>query len=169
MSDDHDEDHDLCLPLGVRIAGWIWIGIGGLMLAVTLVMVVSGGIFNVGALTFCGIWLLAIAFCAAVAGIRTVRGTAEDTIGNGIASIALGIVELVLAFAIGLYGRAGPGGLGEALLFGGLLATQGLLLLAAGTLALCEHRNYQNWRAANRPHEAVDDATAARGARTEDP
>lgn len=61
-----------------------------------------------------GIWCvgfigLAFVFC----GYQTVNGTAKDTLGNGVGSIILGSLYLVLAVAVGAFGLLGNNAAGQ--------------------------------------------------------
>jgi hypothetical protein len=155
MSTDLDED-DTRFPLGVRIAGWIWIGVGGVTMVGTGLMSAAAMYWGAGGFIACGCWIFAIALWAFVAGIRTVRGIGEDMLEFGIVSIPLGFLELVLALAIAAFSRPGPGDVEAVLFVGGLFATQGILLLAAGVLALSGRGQYRDWQAANRAVEPAD-------------
>ena len=117
----------------VRAAGIIWVIIGPPMLLVTvglflLTITVGGGVGGAGLIlmlvtildgVFGGVFLNA--------GVTTVRGTANATLGNGIGSVVFGVPL---------------GGLSLSLNRG----TAGVALLVAGILALAGRRKYQAWQ-----------------------
>jgi hypothetical protein len=81
-------------------------------------------------------------------GVQSIRGTASDTLGNGIGSILLGLLCLscggsdLLSVASGVGGRPIAVGVTSAAV--NLLA--GVGLLAAGVLALVGRSEYMAWK-----------------------
>ncbi len=99
--------------------------VGGLVEGALLAMVIYG--------------LIAAAFL--FVGVQSVRGTARDTLGNGVGSIILGVLGLGvvgLNAAIGQYLQAAG------------VVVGAVLLLTAGILALVGRSPYKLWRRAQR-------------------
>jgi hypothetical protein len=172
--DDYDDEDDLeddrrasgrpSFPGIVRAAGIIWIGVGAIGLINTIATLAlaganqgPGGPSNV----CCGAGI-AIAFL--LVGFQTVKGTAKDTLGNAIGSIALGLLQLGLAAVIGLGGAilganagANPGANANGLPAAVLVVTavivglMGATLILAGILALMGRARYREWRQAHFP------------------
>ena len=121
------------MPGSVKTAAILWIVFGGLGLLGQLMSLASGGFGTRGILGL----VISVAFV--VAGIQTISGKAKDTLGNGIGSIVLGGLALLLimlaAAAVGLHWTV--------LL--GMLNSGGLVL--AGILALVGRAAYREWRA----------------------
>jgi hypothetical protein len=163
-SSDYDDDEDrprrsaTAFPMGVRVAGIIWIAFGALGLigqAINLVISLGQAAAAAGggpggspyAGVGCGI-LFALAFL--FVGIQTVKGTAKSTLGNGIGSIVFAVLYLICG--IGL--MAGGGFLPAAaestmlIILGLIVIVQGLALLTAGALALMGKSAYEEWRVA---------------------
>jgi Na+/phosphate symporter len=86
--------------------------------------------------------LLVGASIFAYVGSQTVRGKAKDTLGNGIGSIAFGLLGLTDAIQK-LSALTADGD--QARAFGNMLA--GLILLVAGVIALIGRSSYKRWRA----------------------
>jgi hypothetical protein len=144
------------IPLAVRTAGIIWIVVGSLiLLAGVVVLLVSMGTVaaNKGLAArggdtayFVGVILGQLAGVACVAlfgaaflfvGVKSVTGTAGDTLGNGIGSIVFG--------ALNLGGAALFAGAGRFIQSGVSLIYAGCLI-AAGVLALVGRADYKEWR-----------------------
>ena len=152
-----DTAYRRAFPRLVTVAGSIWLSLGGgiLLLALLgLTVYVAGSELSrlavgVGCCASLIVALFGVTFL--VAGVRTVRGTAPDTLANGIASILLGALFAVLAL---LEMQARRPRAGELLLaiVGFILAG---VLMAAGILALGGRRDYQAWQHA-RPSPLVD-------------
>jgi hypothetical protein len=154
---DYDSGPEPPYPPTVTTAGVIWIVYGCLMLlysAASLILTfayqavnakgqASGAEYAAGGL--CGLTVIAL-FAAAFlfVGVQSVRGTANDTLGNGIGSIL---------FA-GLYfgGAAVMIALGQVIPVAAPLLG-GVLLLAAGVLALVGRGPYRQWRYAQRAQQ----------------
>lgn len=152
-------------PPLVMIAGVIWIGFGALGLIGTVVSIgmagaqaQQGGAGNAGS-GCCG-GLIAIAFL--VCGYQTVKGTARDTLGNGIGSLLLGGLYLLLAGLVGFGGFLLGGGNQQnnakadelkvvIAITGAILGVMGMLLVVAGILALAGRSAYREWREASAP------------------
>jgi hypothetical protein len=151
-------------PTVVMVAGVIWIIVGAVALVnVVLTLALAGA--NAAAQpgqpggqtggVCCGL-LVGIAFL--VCGIQTVKGTAKDTLGNGIGSILIGGFYLVVGLGLGLLGALGGAGAGQnpnlAPLAGVLLIAMviaggiGAALVLAGILALVGRGAYREWRRA---------------------
>lgn len=82
-------------------------------------------------------------------GNQSVRGTAHDTLGNGIGSILFALFYLAAAAAqavAGMIAQGGVNGLGGAMLF------------AAGVLALVGRSDYKRWRKAQKERAAREAA-----------
>jgi hypothetical protein len=150
------------IPGAVRAAGIIWIVFGGLILlnfVVQLLVLLTvnpqgqrGGAFVAG--NFCGVLFMGLVGGAFVnAGIQSLSGAAKDTLGNGIGSIAFGVIIGGLAgvLLIGILGATAAGAQpGElmwivvlALLINSLAA---IGLLVAGILALVGREGYREYR-----------------------
>jgi hypothetical protein len=172
---EYDEEEDLperefrvraALPASVRAAGIIWIVFGGLLVvSVVLMLAQAGGAAAAGgpkeaapaaAGGVCGALLVGLFAAAFIfVGVQSVKGTARDTLGNGIGSIVFGLLNLgwglVLAglAAVLAGGRANAGW--AAVLAGSISAVTGVALLVAGVLALVGRGDYRAWRQAQRP------------------
>jgi hypothetical protein len=147
-------------PRTVRIAGFVWIFFGGLVLlgaALSLVMtaVVASGRAPEAAGGVCAVvFALFIGGVFVFVGIQSVQGTARDTLGNGIGSLIFGLIYLGygVVMVLGGVAAAGTGLPGGAVLaiFGGVFVLGGAGLLAAGVLALVGRQDYKAWRRAQR-------------------
>lgn len=133
------------LPGIVLAAGIIWIIIGApivlFMLIPLLLAVLFGQLGGAGGALILITGLIA-AFGAVfiTVGVKTIRGTAADTLGNGIGSIIFGLLM---------------GGLSLDLQHGGA----GLALIVAGVLALVGRAGYLAWQASrDRPRRAFNTA-----------
>jgi hypothetical protein len=142
-------------PKVVRIAGVIWIVFGSLILlnsAVNLLVTFStaaGGGAQTGDRVFVALLAMLIGAVFIHAGLQSTRGTAKDTLGNGIGSIIFagliggaGVLLLLGSLVVG-----GTVGLIGAVL-GGINLLNGVGLLAAGVLALLGRHAYKAWRRA---------------------
>lgn len=140
-------------PIAVKLAGIAWIGFGAVeWIAVILALAQSGANQGAGGrpqpLTPCCPGLVGLAFL--VCGYQTVTGKTKDTLGNSIGSILLGLLQLAVGVAIGLFGvaannRNNDGGLMGAVL-AAILGLLGAGLIAAGVLALVGRSAYRDWR-----------------------
>jgi hypothetical protein len=161
-NDFEDEDDEFRpepdFPATVTVAGIIWIVIGGLSILQLLLMLVlpaampqakarpaDQGQENVqrvakGVGLCCGS-LIGGAFI--FVGAQSVRGTANDTLGNGIGSIVLGILQLAYS-AIAALVRVSF----LDLAIGCIL---GIGLLVAGVIALLGRSDYKAWRESQMP------------------
>jgi hypothetical protein len=155
--DDEDEEDDAdaeptAFPITVTLAGIGWIVFGSLILIGLIFMLLgmfvfagaqkngaeAGGVIG-GAL--CG-GLIGGLFGAAFifVGVQSVRGTANDTLGNGVGSIIFAFLDFGLA---ALNAAENP-------LQSGIYGLCGFGLLAAGILALIGRSQYKAWRKAER-------------------
>jgi hypothetical protein len=146
----------------VSIAAITWIVFGCLILisgAINLVMQMTvlaapGKVANPGvaaASGTCGVVIIVLFGAAFLfVGVQSIRGTASDTLGNGIGSIIFGVLNLSCGGSalVGLSGgmvRGGPAaivvGIGAAINVLG-----GLALLTAGVLALIGRSQYLAWK-----------------------
>ena len=142
--------HELERPIAATVASIIWIAFGcfsllgaGLMMAGFLMVgAADGPVRLIFALL---IVLIPCSFAAAFifVGVQTVRRKARDTIGNGIGSIAIGLLYFapMLKRSDSVQGvRAAQG-----------LAFLAALLVVAGILALAGRSRYKAWRKAQIP------------------
>jgi hypothetical protein len=143
-------------PRSVTAAGFIWIAVGSLILLV-LPLLVLMAFLVVGREQFAGVLIgsvVAALFSALIAGvflfvgIQTLRGTARDTLGNGIGSIIFGCLSL-LSCAV----RIATGDL----LRGVVSLIWACMFLTAGILALVGRAEYRDWR--NAKQRALSDQT----------
>lgn len=151
-------------PTAVRIAGVIWIVFGGLFLlnaALNLLLSmgrqgqegpqVAGGL--------CGM-VLGMLFGAVFihVGVQSIRGTAVDTLGNAIGSIAFGLLVGGLG-TLGVISTLALGGQEKTvilLIVGAVNLLVALGLLTAGVLALMGRAQYRIWRRASKPRISRD-------------
>jgi hypothetical protein len=145
-------------PVTVTIAGIAWIAFGGLillnLLVVLLILFVAAagqqgggrGAFVAGGV--CGALLLGLFGAVFIhVGVQSVRGTARDTLGNGIGSIIFGVLNLGAGAA-----QAGAAQVGAAqVIQAGVGFLAGAGLIAAGVLALVGRNDYKAWRQAQNP------------------
>jgi hypothetical protein len=110
-------------------AGWIWILHGAICFAMTPLAIPTGRGSSVGLVLIMGIGAALF-----YVGIRTVKGRAEDTLGNGIGSIVVGILE-----------NGPPSGIHAGLTLATLHVFAWSLILA-GLLALIGRDKYKTWR-----------------------
>ncbi len=157
--DDYGPDSEFLtaapFPGTVLAAGVIWIVYGCLVFLDLVVVLLA--IFAVAANakgdaagavvagTLCGLAFVGLIGAAFLfVGVQSVRGTARDTLGNGVGSIILGL--------LGLGGVALYASLGQFIPAGGA-AVGGGLLLTAGVLALVGRSPYKLWRMAQRDQQ----------------
>jgi hypothetical protein len=170
--DDWDESSARrAVPSLVRTAGIIWIVFGSLMLlnaAVNLVLAGMNGT-NIGGVA-CGA-LFGIAFV--FVGVQSVKGTAKDTLGNGIGSLVIGVLNAGVGALMLIGGLALSSGavaappqaagqpamqqLGLIAVIGGAVSIfAGLGLILAGVLALMGRTDYKVYRRAGRRPDPDD-------------
>lgn len=144
-------------PRTVHIAGVIWIVFGSLILVnaainllLTFGMAAGGGAQAAGGMSSVLIGVLVGAVFIHV-GVQSTRGTAKDTLGNGIGSIIFGLLNggLGALLLVGAVAAEGTAGLIAGIL-GGVSILGGIGLLAAGVLALVVREEYRAWRRAQR-------------------
>jgi hypothetical protein len=152
-------------PPLVTAAGWIWIAFGVmflLSLMVSLAMTFAlgmranseetgahfaGGICGLGCVGLFGAAFLFV-------GVQSIRGTARDTLGNGVGSIVFG----------GLYfGFAAVMTVGGQIIPAGIVGVGFIMLLLAGIFALMGRGQYKLWRKAQK--DEVEREAASRRAR----
>jgi hypothetical protein len=167
-SDDfEDEPYDrgrVPFPGVVKAAGVIWIGVGSLSLINMMATFALAG-QNPGAAnpaSGCCPGLIGLAFL--VCGYQTVTGKATDTLGNGVGSMVLGLLQLGIAALVGLGGALlGQNGGAQApqalppvvfLVIAGFVGVLGATLVLAGVLALSGRSAYREWRRENAPQRA---------------
>jgi hypothetical protein len=155
MPDEPNRDEtDAPLPSSVKVAGITWIAIGCfsvLNAALTLALSAAsapGGVcpgligFLVG-----GVFIHA--------GLQTVRGTARDTLGNGVGSLFFGLLNLgvgLMLVGVGLAGQEQGSGIAVVAAVAGVVSVlAGISLLAAGVLALVGRSQYRAWLQAQKP------------------
>ncbi len=166
MPDGHDyQDQDAprepVFPTTVTMAGVGWIAFGALillqllaLLALTFLVAQAGpDAARRGAVggALCGAVLGG--FFGAVfihVGVGSIKGTAKDTLGNGVGSIIFGLMN----FGAGVVQLAGPDGADDSgaarFIFIGLYFLAGVGLIAAGALALAGRAQYKAWRKARK-------------------
>ncbi len=162
--DDDDVDDDLPYvksvryPAMIRVAAIVWILFGCLILVnggVSLIVqftmqaqngpAAAGGAAIGGACGMAVVLLFGVGFI--LVGVQTLRGTAADTLGNGIGSIVFGLLNL----------GCGGAALTSGLVAGGQAAIMGLIsgvisliagvgLVAAGIVVLVGRTSYLAWR-----------------------
>jgi hypothetical protein len=130
----------------------IWIVVGSLIIVNALVAMLPvsdlGGFYCIGCLTAV---LILCGGAFILVGIQTIRGTARDTLSNGIGSIImafiyLGVLALQVLMLITVAKRLG-------VLEGiqsGFGFINGVGLLVAGVLALVGRSDYRGWRQAHK-------------------
>ena len=102
MSTDPNEDDEVPFPLAVKIAGWIWIFVGGLNALVTLLSLVLMRGVDVSRVYFAYFFAFLFAIVG-VAGFETIRGLPRDIRPHGIGSIALALTLLPLFIVLGIF------------------------------------------------------------------
>lgn len=156
MNDDFDPslkpiDGLPSFPPLVKIAGVAWIVFGILILLESVVLflvsfVLSGRGPRQGDAepnVFVAVFVALFGAAFLHVGVQSVRGTARDTLGNGIGSIVFGLFSGLSAL--------GTLAAGQFVQFGiNLLAGGGLL--AAGILALIGRSDYKVWRKASKSY-----------------
>jgi hypothetical protein len=126
------------MPWGTRTAGIIWIVFGSLILlqVLTNMVLVSGGGLE-GMVLVLLLLRGAFGFVFLTVGITTVKGDANDTLGNGIGSIGIAVILIgVLSFV------SEPESL-MSLIGSAIIAC---LLFLAGVFALIHRREFLAWK-----------------------
>jgi hypothetical protein len=149
---DRDRDHGPPYPSQLTIAGYLWIAFGLLILVsgvyffIQLQNVPRGGAEAVGGT----IGIILVALFGAIfihVGIQSINGTARDTLGNGIGSLVLAMLQFggaALLFNHGLTLRAS------------LNCLCGAGLLIAGVLAILARADYLDWKKHNKGNRSSD-------------
>jgi hypothetical protein len=143
-------------PKSVHTAGVIWLVFGALILIASAINLLTasstpGGETRVGGIA----GAIFNAFIGAVfvhVGVQSMRGTAKDTLGNGIGSLIFGLLAggygaLLLLAAVAVGGL--PGGT-ILWVLAGIQIICTVALLAAGILALVGRADYKAWRRAEK-------------------
>ena len=138
-------------PMAVTLAGLAWIAFGALILFNLVILLAS--VLSLSAQVqaeergaavaggFCGGLMLALFGAVFIhVGIQSVRGTARDTLGNGIGSILFGLINFVSAAVQSNAGHGIQAGIGVLI---------GTGLVTAGVLALMGRTDYKAWRQAD--------------------
>jgi hypothetical protein len=136
----------------VQIAGWIWLVIGSLSLFTNLLTFVLTAPQGAGSPLFGAI--IGAVFCHV--GLQSVQGKAKDTLGNGIGSLILGLLQggLGIFLAVGAPLLVGQNVLIAGIL-GGIAILGGSGLIAAGVLALIGRKRYKAWRRAQNARDKL--------------
>ena len=156
------------VPKLVRTAGIIWIIFGGLMLVTAVGSMGMMGMAGNGAQGSCnGIVGILFGIAFLFVGVQSIKGTAKDTLGNGIGSIVIGALNAgVGVFAIigglALYSvlaaSAAPAPVALVLIVAGAVnILSGVGLIVAGTLALMGRAEYKAYRHGGRRRDPIDD------------
>jgi len=139
-----DDEAEWVYPTSVTIAGIVWIVFGGIILVNVLVLLLmprwqreAAMIGGASARFFRDLFGAAFIYV----GVQSVRGTARDTLGNGIGSIVFGLLKLVWG---GLQASDGEN------IQAGIGFLAGAALIAAGVLALIGRSKYKAWRRAEK-------------------
>jgi len=153
------EESAVPYPKTVQVAGAVWI-IYGIVALVNLAFLI---LFIVGAgeekpdadreaqkaaiaLATCfGMFQALIGLVFIHVGIQSIRGTARDTLGNGIGSLLFGLINLAQGGRLGMAGD---------FVLAGFYFLFGVLLIGAGVLALAGRREYRQWREASQVYQA---------------
>jgi hypothetical protein len=160
VEDDYRTRERAEYPRSVLAAGVFWIVLGSLIVlnaAANVALSLAVGVVNqgnqaAGACPAVCSSLFGIAFL--FVGVQSVKGTARDTLGNGIGSIGIGVLNLGfggIMIALALSGPAQPQAALVAWIAGGVSIFAGLGLVGAGVLALVGRTGYRVWREENYP------------------
>jgi hypothetical protein len=141
-------------PTSITAAGIIWIIFGGLLLVnlvihLFLLGLVAAGAAPAEAVAVSGNCFTLIATLFAVpflyVGVLSVKGTARDTLGNSIGSLAFGVINVGFGWA----------GLLEGSVASLINLGTGIGLVVAGILTFRGRADYQAWRRAHRPPQKL--------------
>jgi FtsH-binding integral membrane protein len=142
-------------PSGVRAAARIWMIMGILLLlALAFLLVVTlGGPASAREASpsmFTVIWRALFCIVLVVVGRQTSKGTAIDTMANGVASLVLGLATLVVAYMQASV-FTGPAHLPDPVMLAYLVGAVigglgGIALVVAGLLAINGRDAYLAWR-----------------------
>jgi hypothetical protein len=148
------EDVPVRFPPVVKVAGWLWIGLGAFLIIGTMIgMANPRGNAARGNPMPCWGGVVGVVFV--ICGHHTVTGKARDTLGNGAGSILLGILQLTVAtlIASGMFkpgqGANAQGRPEEVAVV--VIAVVGAILFVAGVLALIGRSAFREWRHENTP------------------
>lgn len=151
------------LPSTVYAAGVVWIVFGCLILLNSLVTLFVPAPQpqpgeNQPAPNVCPV-LIGVLFGVVFihVGLQSVKGTAKDTLGNGIGSIVIGLGNGGFGALMVVGGLALGGTVGLiACVGGGISVLCGLGLLTAGALALVGRADYKAWRRSEKAARAPE-------------
>jgi hypothetical protein len=142
-------------PSGVRAAARIWTIMGVLQLltlAFVLVVTLGGPASAQKAAPHVTQVLLGVLFGVVLlmAGRQTKRGTATDTMGNGVGSLLIGLLNLAYAYMLSK-ALADASSLPEPVVLASMVGAAvgglgGLALVVAGALAISGRDDYRAWR-----------------------
>jgi hypothetical protein len=142
MTTDFDEDGSPPLPVAVRIAGWIWVGVGGLMLMLMSVLCVVAVLLGELRPVVFSIPFGVMSALLLRGGVQLVQAKIEDPAWVGIASLALGLFYLSLSAFFCWLLLTTPARKSVSMNLIGAFTIQGTLIFAAGVLALVGRRQY---------------------------
>jgi hypothetical protein len=160
---------NLRFPTLVKIAGLIWVVCGGTILLIgaanlwlSLHPTTAGGARAALVVAFLQLFGLLVGVLFLIVGVRSIRGSAQDTLGNGIGSIGLSLPLLGIGYI--LFAAAAEVGEPSAALVVTVAALGSLVvigMLVAGVLALISRAPYKAWRqAANAASARFDDSSS---------
>jgi hypothetical protein len=137
-------------PVLLTAAGYVWIGFGLLILATAVFLfavvgAVQGGVPGAGCMP---VFSLVVGIVFLHVGRQSINGAAKDTLGNGIGSMIIGLLQLGSGFT---YYRAGENLAAACQAF----ACAGLVV--AGTLAVVARHDYLEWRRSNKKKRKSND------------
>ena len=162
------------VPKLVRTAGIIWIIFGGLMLVTAVGSMGMMGMAGNGAQGSCnGIVGILFGIAFLFVGVQSIKGTAKDTLGNGIGSIVIGALNagvgvfaiiggLALSSVLAARTAPAPGQVTSdvalvLIVAGAVNILSGVGLIVAGTLALMGRAEYKAYRHGGRRRDPIDD------------
>jgi len=139
-------------PSGVRAAAIIWIGfaivelfIAGLSIALNAAADAANAVPR-GQAGISGFFMLMMSLAFLLIGIQTIKGSAKGTLGNGIWSIAMGLIHAMgTVFLI----RAAGGSTGMVLIVASVSGLIVMAMLTGGLLAISGRHAYAEWRIAH--------------------
>ena len=133
-------------PKALSYAGVVWIVFGAMnLIGVTLSFVLLSGVpFPNGEGVTDLLLFLAAGIGLVYIGVQTTRGTASDTLENGIGSIIWGVILLYEAFKLAdELAQLSDDAADVAFVFGGVY---GAMMIVAGLISLAVREDYRAWR-----------------------